>query len=47
MTENIVQRKPENDQRVPDDDQRTTPDGDVRMTFTEHLGELRTRIMDS
>jgi sec-independent protein translocase protein TatC len=22
-----------------------TPDGDIRMTFTEHLGELRNRIM--
>ncbi len=29
------------------DDDRVTPDGDIRMTFTEHLGELRTRIMIS
>lgn len=40
MTENVSHT-------APDDEQRTTPDGDVRMTFTEHLGELRTRIMVS
>ncbi len=47
MTENIVHSNSDKERRKPDDEQRTTPDGDVRMTFTEHLGELRTRIMIS
>jgi len=41
MSENVSHTKP--DDQNPD----KTEDGDVRMTFTEHLGELRTRIMVS
>jgi sec-independent protein translocase protein TatC len=41
MTQNVSHTKP--DDKQPE----KTEDGDIRMTFTEHLGELRTRIMVS
>jgi len=46
MTQDITHMKPKDEQpSEPENDPAKTPDGDIRMTFTEHLGELRTRIM--